>query len=227
MTGFTQEIFAYSGNVRKKDYYDLIYKLIQESEYKTVLDIGCASGDFFKLLPFANVMGLGIDISKELIEKANESNNKKNISYKCVDFVCDETLKIKSFDLITILGTLAAIEDHIKFLDSVFALEPKQIVINDVFNENEIDVRCGYRRPNEGNKDFNYAYNIRSMTTIKTYLSAKLNYSAEFQPYDLETLLKPTDDPTRNYHANFNGRTVLTNGMNLVLYGYNVFITKK
>ena len=70
---------------------------------KKVLDIGTASGDFLYYMP-EEIYGFGVDISKELIDVAQETRNKPNLSFGCVDIL---TQPIEGhFDAITILGTL-------------------------------------------------------------------------------------------------------------------------
>ena len=228
MKKYTQDPLAYSGGARKKDYYDTIYNLVESMGHKNILDIGCASGDFFHFLPHDDVDGLGIDISEELIQAAIDKNNNKKISFRCVDLLKDRDLKSNKYDLITILGTLLTIEDHKSFLDPVFEMAPKQIIINDFFSHDGIDIRCGFKRANSVEQDFSYAYNIRSLDTINGYLSTKSDYTVQFEPYNLSTrLVQNSDDAMRNYHVDLGGQDVLIQGMNLIVYGYNVFLNRK
>ena len=53
----------------------LTYNKIKEIETKTILDIGCYTADFLKLLAKEGYECYGIDIHKELMEKLNEECN--------------------------------------------------------------------------------------------------------------------------------------------------------
>ena len=223
--GFEQEIAAYSAEPRTKDYFDQVYNEIEVNGFQTVLDVGCAGGDFFQLMPNKSIKCTGIDVSSHLIEIANQRNSNPNVSFECVDITKKHRFKKRKFELITIFGTLVTIENAKLFLDAIIDLQPKKIIINDFFNPKPLDIRCGYSRPEVANNRYNYAYNIRSIQTMTKYLESYSGYKFEFIPYNLQTHLEEQDDPTRNYHTTLGGKEILTNGLNLLLYGYFLNIT--
>mgnify|MGYP003854294123 CR=1 FL=1 len=77
---FKQDPEKYQGEIRQKDFHSQYVKKIDELGISTVLELGCASGDFLYQLP-AKVTGTGLDISKELINVAKTTRKKNNLEF--------------------------------------------------------------------------------------------------------------------------------------------------
>ena len=89
-----------------------------------MLDVGCASGDFLELIPYPNVMGIGVDVSKELISFAKSRNTNKNINYYCVN-ILNEHFEFKiDIQFVTIFGTAVTI-DNLQLLIDSDVIKPK------------------------------------------------------------------------------------------------------
>ena len=217
---FKQVPDRYISAPREKDYFGTIYKALQKNHIKKVLDIGTASGDFLYYMP-EEIYGFGVDTSKELIDVAQETRNKPNLSFGCVDIL---TQPIEGhFDAITILGTLLALLDFRKVLDICFSLKPRLIIVNDYFNLDGIDIRLGYRSAENLSTDFNFGYNVISKASMETFLNSR-GKTYLFEKYDMTTTLKKSTSPMFNYHINVDGERVLTNGSGLILRGFNLYI---
>ncbi|MDO8552935.1 MAG: class I SAM-dependent methyltransferase [bacterium] len=221
---FTQEIGKYGLPPRKKDYYGIIYRILEKNNIKSVLDIGTASGDFLYFMP-ETIKGLGIDKSKDLIKIAKDTRKKKNLKFECADILSDKF--DKKYECITILGTLLTFLDFRPALEACFNLHPKLIIINDFFNTDGIDIQLGFRYANKPKNAYQFAYNIVSLATMKSFLEEK-SAQFSFEEYKLKTRLHRDEaHPMYNYHAELNGETIITNGMGLILRGYNLIIIPK
>ena len=65
------EVYNQFKNIRYQPFFDLM-SLISEENLKKVVDIGCGTGEQTKILSekFTNTHFLGIDTSKEMLEKS-------------------------------------------------------------------------------------------------------------------------------------------------------------
>jgi hypothetical protein len=218
MSAFKQVPDRYLAPARFKDYYQSVYGLLNENGTRTLLDIGTASGDFLYFLP-DQIRAVGLDSSLELINEANRSRKKPNLEFRVGDF---ESFSLReNFDAITILGTLVTVDDWKVFLVKCLQMQPKLLVIHDVFNPEPIDIRLGFK-DSSSDANFNFGYNIVSVDSLIDFFNEnQLDYKiSEFQ---LKTdLFRDLANPMYNYHANFNGSRVLTNGTGLVLRMFTV-----
>ncbi|MFL2588666.1 MAG: class I SAM-dependent methyltransferase [Parvicellaceae bacterium] len=190
MPQFKQEPSSYLlKKPRFKDYYPIAFDLINSNQFISVLDVGCASGDFLELIPYSNVKCIGIDTSEELIKFAKSRNTNKNINYKCGN-ILNKNFEFKiEIQFVTIFGTALTIDNLQLLIDKVMLFNPKLIMLNDVVNVNDIDVICGYKR--NINDEFNFPYNIRSFSTWEQVLNNYENYSISFEPYKYGHTIKP------------------------------------
>jgi hypothetical protein len=167
---------------------------------------------------------IGIDVSEPLIRMANASNNKDNVTFLHAD-ILDKGFNIeKNIDLITCFGTAVCISDIGVLLGAMFRFKPKMIFFNDVINVNGLDVVVGYKRQNQ--TDYNFAYNIRCEQTWRELINEHTEYSIEFEPYKMESELKKSDNPIRNYHSNIDGELLQRNGLDLILRGHNIIFKR-
>jgi len=223
MRKFTQETEVYKiQNPRMNDYYSLVYQLIDTMGFKSVLDVGCASGDFINLMNIADIKCVGVDISQELISQA-KSNSNNSHSIFLNNNILENNLSIdNSFDCITCFGTAVAIENLGLLLETLISFKPKLIFLNDFVNVNGLDVVVGYRRQEQ--TKFNHPYNIRCEETWRELIKGFPDYSIEFEPYKMKTSLSKSDNPIRNYHSFIDGENLQRNGMDLILRSYNILI---
>jgi 2-polyprenyl-3-methyl-5-hydroxy-6-metoxy-1,4-benzoquinol methylase len=216
---FHQVPDRYLAAPRIKDYYEVIYKILSKNRIRRILDVGTASGDFLYFLP-DQISALGLDSSPELIDEANKSRKKSNLEFQVAEFQtfsCNE-----HFDAITILGTLVTIQDWQQVVAKCIQLRPKLILIHDCFNPNPIDIKLGFKNSKSSNQEFNFGYNVLSIDSLNEFFKS-YQVNLEISEFHMETeLFKDPKNPMHNYHADFNGEKVLTNGSGLVLRMYNV-----
>lgn len=85
-------------------YYKYLLSLIPPN-CKTVLDVGCGSGDFTRLLASKCEKVLGVDISPEMISNAKSlSKDYKNIEFEVAD-VFEKDFTPESFDCVVSIAT--------------------------------------------------------------------------------------------------------------------------
>lgn len=215
----------YLGTPRRKDYYKFIYDSFKKNNIKKVFDIGTASGDFLFFMP-STINGIGIDQSNILINQAKKTRKKKNLKYQTADILNPKSIKIvvKKYgkpDAVCLFGTLTVFRNPLEILDIIFKLKPKIIYINDWFNIHPVDINCGYRLANQKDLRYNYCWNILSKQTIIKYLNKK-KVSFKFLPYKMKTKLKQGPNPLFSWHSNLGKEEIITNGLGLILRGYNL-----
>ena len=234
ITTLYQDPSSYDKKIIKKDYYNSINFFIKKKKIKTILDVGCASGDFAFFLP-KKTNYLGLDINKTLLIKAKK-NNKKNkyVKFKKINlFDCDNTkfVKIKkqyslnNFDLITLFGTLTSFSDAKIIIKRLLSLKPKYLVIHSHFNEKiNSSIRFNYTNKK---KNIRGELHIISKDFLVQILQPK--YLIKFQKYKLSTKLKKdTKNLIRNYHIDFkNHKNLTTNDIGVLYQEYLAYIQKK
>lgn len=217
---FTQNPEKYVGKIRKKDFYDQCLDLIEKRNVQTVLELGCASGDFLYYLP-DHVRGIGVDVSQELIDVAKNTRKKDNIDFYCED-VGDFSLR-RPVDLVVMTGFLCTFMDYEKIMDKALSLTSRYVFVNDFFNKYNVDCRYSFRLQGKGS--FQTPYNIWSLSTIRSYLDAK-GCDYYFEEYEVKETLLESDHPLYNFHISHGTERVLTNRGGIVLDGFNLVVEK-
>jgi SAM-dependent methyltransferase len=225
MRKFNQETQAYLGKIRNKDYYQQVYNLIKINSYKSVLDVGCASGDFINFMKIDNIKCIGLDIQQELISEAKFKSKNPNATFLLGNILENNFSIDIPIDCITCFGTIVTIENLGLLVERLILLKPKLIFINDFINLNGLDVDVSYKR--HDSSDFNYAYKIRCKDAWKKLLNSFPDYSIDFEPYIMKTRLSKSDDPIRNFHSSIDGEILQRNGMDLILRPHNILIKSK
>lgn len=234
---FNQEPEKYEGKEPvRKDYYDEMYSVLIRSNIETVIDLGCAGGDFLHWLP-DNIVGIGVDKSKVLIERAERVNSRKiNLQFIESDifklysalppsvFNSDRpTPSLVRNSAVTIFGTLSTFWDFRELLDYAISLRPKLILINDYLNIHGVDIQCGYRQSGSPNEDYNFGFNIVSKESLEGFLKSR-SLTYEIEQFNLRTSLARTTNPLYTWTAYLDGEKCLTNGTGLVFNAFNIFI---
>jgi len=100
-------LYAYDQQIRMKTVSKILQKIcfvIDES--KTILDIGCGSGDFIKIFADKNANVMGFDLSNSVVESTSKRFiNYKNVKIWCSDIV-NANLSTNHFDLVTSITVL-------------------------------------------------------------------------------------------------------------------------
>ncbi|OGY67427.1 MAG: hypothetical protein A3H63_02295 [Candidatus Harrisonbacteria bacterium RIFCSPLOWO2_02_FULL_45_10c] len=218
---FKQNPEAYSTHPFLKDSFKFVYQMLADIKPRSILDIGCASGDFLNFLPL-KIQGVGIDASPALIREAKARVLKSNIRF-IKGSILDKKIFSKfkeKFDVVTIMGTLHTFLDFQPVLDAALKLASKAVIIHSPFNDAPIDVRHFHKI--FGEDAYQCAYSVFSKKSISNYLRKKRVGNFRFIPFEMKTELKRNvADPMRVYHVTVtNGERYLTNGMGILFKEY-------
>ena len=231
---YQQNPKSYLTPPRYKDYYSFLVKRIKEKKFKSIIDIGCASGHFFYYLP-KRINGLGIDISVPLIKTAKKNNKNKNIKFKNLNLFLNDKSKIEriikknklnNFDLVTMFGTISTFPDCKKVIKIISKLKPKEIILQTPLNPENVDVTISHKIKN--NKKEVCAYHIFSLKKLQKIFK-ECKYNVKIIKYTIKKNLKKNNkDPIRNYHLHLkNGKKILTNGICCLLQEFIIIASKK
>jgi hypothetical protein len=227
---FEQEISKYKKPF-KKESFEIIKRFIDPQ--KSLLDIGCASGDFVFSLD-DNIKAVGIDKSSELITLANKKNKSNTKSFFQIDILSSKQNKqfnelLNASETVTILGTFHVFLDFRPLLDKVLKNKNiKKIIIHSSFNDDDIDVRVFHKDLTSDSEEFQSAYNFFSKKTIRTYLQDKGITDFTFVPFEMKKVLKRNPKhPSWNWHLfTKDNEKFLTNGLKL-LFNEDILIINK
>ena len=201
----------------KESFTFLSNKISQQYSNPTVLDLGCARGEFlYYLKNNINYKKLsGIDYSEQLINEAKSFQGLNDVELhvgSADDFHLNE-----KFDVIIMSGVLSYFDD----IEKIFKLlkshlsENGTILLFGLFNEYDVDILIKYRN-NKYFNSFESGWNIHSIKTIQTILN-KFNLKLISQDkFNLSFALEPQDDPCRSWHINTENGKKFTNGLNLI-----------
>ncbi|OGW84521.1 MAG: hypothetical protein A3C35_02495 [Omnitrophica bacterium RIFCSPHIGHO2_02_FULL_46_11] len=225
---FIQEPSAYCNPPILKDSFKKCYQLFKEKNVSSVIDIGCASGDFLYYLS-EGIKGLGVEVSHVLYNEARRRVRKKNVEFLKTDaksLPAKLRYRDKTYDAVTLLGILHTFLDIRPLLNPVLALKPKLIIIHSPFNEGPVDARHFHRLANNHRSAFQCAYSIFSKDTLVRYLKKMRVKRYQFFPFEMEKeLLYNPSYPLRNYHVTLsNGQRYLTNGIGILFKEYFLVI---
>ena len=172
----TTQLDTYKNNYKLREHQKMMLKIFKKIITKNftgdILDIGCAQGVFLKYFkkefPFSKI--LGIDTSKDLINRAKKLNLKDTI-FKKKDFL---DIKKKKFDMVTAAGVLGYYDNYQKPLSKMISLLKNggNLIIFSHLNSYNIDTIVRFRNNTNCNK-WERGLNSYSIHTIKNFLKKK------------------------------------------------------
>lgn len=209
---------------KPKEMFNFVATLIKEDigismgYARSVLDIGCAKGEFLyflhKQIDCSRLVGL--DYSDNLIQQAKNFEGLNNIAEFFVGSA--ETFQFQNkFDVITMLGVLSYFDDTFTVLKNMQEHLTKNgtIYILGFFNDYDIDVLIKYRN-NKYFNTFEAGWNYHSISTIKKNLIRLGMTISGIDTFKLSFDLLPQTDPARSWHIKTSLGTKFTNGLGLI-----------
>ena len=105
-------------------YYDSVKKLLKNiiPENRSVLELGCGTGDLIACI--SPKKGLGIDVSRKMIEIARKKHKNRNLRFKTADV---QTLKLnENFDYIFMVDVIEHLSNIKKSLFNISSMMNKK-----------------------------------------------------------------------------------------------------
>lgn len=207
---------------KPKEYFKFILKhLLRDPKLKpnaTILDVGCAGGDFLHYLHTQNKDWKlsGLDIIPDSVAIAKQRCSKAK--YFVGNVGSPKSLPNKKFDVVCMLGVNQVFDDYTKYLNGLFQLTKKGgvIYIFGIYNRYPVDAIIRVRRAGK-KEEWETGWNFFSQKTLADFFAKK---KKEFKFFDWEIgidLPVNPDDPLRSWTIkNEAGQRVITNGLQLM-----------
>ena len=209
-----------------KEYFKIIIKYLKNKKKLSLIDVGCASGDFLSLLSIYNKFELsGIDFSKASLSLAKKKV--PDASFKLINLNRKFKLK-KKYDICTCLGTLSAFDDKFKIISKLLNIVKKkgEMIIFDLINEHDVNVIMRYQNNFDKKKRWlsgfntfskNYCINfLKSNSKIKSFKIIKFEIKKK--------LVKNKKNPMRSWTFNYNNKKQIVVGTGQLLNYYFIII---
>lgn len=177
--------------------------------FKTLADVGCATGAFPNYLKsrFPNAEISGIDYLETLLSKARKDF--PDIIFQQGDVTNNASITEK-FDVITMLGVLSMFDDYKMVLDNVLSwLNPKgRLIIHGMMSEFDVDVFVKYKPSSleSGLDELESGWNIissKSLSEVAISNNAKVISS---KPFALNVTLDRQDNDVMRSWTEENSR---------------------
>ena len=220
---FRQRLETYLGTDRataEKDIYRFLHGMLQSDTFipKTILDMGCATGDLLiylsKYYPHATISGL--DFEENLIQAAREREALRKADMRVGDVM---GARLGKYQLVLCFGMIGIFDSFEPLLEKLVEhAEPAgRIYIQGLLNPDDIDVRIAYR-DNLNDKDWMRGFNIFSRKRVKDWCSER-NLISRFHDFHMVSdLPRRPRLPHRAYTVDLaNGKRRVTNGLCLLL----------
>jgi SAM-dependent methyltransferase len=148
----------------------------------TVLDVGCATGEFLFYLQslYPSLVLSGIDICADFIEKAQIAI--PNVKLSIGDIYAGSPLPENQFDVVFMSGVNYLFPDWEPWLRNLLSLTKRAAFVFGVFNPEDLDVSAVVRR--SGDKTCSTSWNVISEKSISIFLDG-LNVRHRFIRWSL------------------------------------------
>ncbi|WP_233588633.1 class I SAM-dependent methyltransferase [Legionella sp. km535] len=197
----------------------------QRSSTSSLLDVGCATGEFLYYLSsrYPDYRFTGIDVFDDLITQCKTLQPEKEfIKASILDL--PEQLK-GMFDVITVVGVMSIFDESelSSFFNSLFAAcrPGASIYILSPLNEYGVDCEIKHRKRTQGVKgNWEKGWNVFSKETIAELIENRCTHWS-FHPFRINFDIDPKEDPVRTWTLKTeNNVRQLTNGLKLLVDHY-------
>ncbi len=230
---YDQDTAIYQRPPLRKESFDATYKVLADHGSRSVIDLGSGAGDLLYFLDPA-IDGYGVDRSAPLIDLAQRTRARDNVSFHCFDLLDEAAwggffdtavtprghrLKSDGVDALTMLGSFTQFLDFRPVLDRLFAVEGwRVLVIHAPFNECPFDTRHSFFDPSAPEQGWQTMHSIPSLESVTEELEKRGATSIIWSRFELATRLEKDPDSTdRNWHVDLaDGSRTLRNGMCII-----------
>lgn len=168
----------------------------------TVLDAGCATGEFLVYLQrrFPHFALTGVDIADTLIKAANR--NFPDIDFRVGSVTDPNMTGGKKFDVILCVGVIAIFDDpEPALVNFMNLLKPGgTLLVSSSFNEDPIDVLVRYRPSDEHDDAWKVGWNIFSQQSVNRMLkNVDADVEIDWHRFRMPFAIPKRDDPMRSW----------------------------
>ncbi len=208
-----------------------LLKLKDQPSTKSLLDIGCATGEFLYYVRTENnsISLCGAEYSENLVSDCRQFLEKFEIDITEGDANDLKSIEDNSFDFVTTIGVTSIFDDfRPSFSEMIRVCKNNGTCLNHMLvNEMDVDVIIKYINPKTNTLES--GWNKFSINSISKFLSDHPNVKRfDFIKHELPFKLEKKDDLLRSWTNEINGKNVLWNGLNMEISLYHiVFEIKK
>lgn len=213
------KFYLFENNKNVKQSFVEVANAAQMIKFKSIADVGCATGAFPSYLKnrFPDVEVVGIEKLDILLKKATDLF--PEITFLKGD-VLDKNSVLNKFDVITMLGVLCIFDDYSSVIKNVLSwLRPNgRLILHNMISDYEIDVFIKYSSSkNHFNKtELQSGWNILSQKSLSLAAeenNAKIIFSKKFK---IEVDLEKKNDVLRSWtEKNIHGDNDLFNALHI------------
>jgi SAM-dependent methyltransferase len=158
--------------VQPREFFKLLVRLAESqlSTGSTVLDVGCATGEFLYYLQslYPTLSLAGIDVSAQFITKAMEAV--PNARFSVGDIYTGDQLPTERFDVVFMSGVHYLLPDYERWLRNLLSVTKGTAYVFGIFNPEDLDVYATVRR--SGEKTSSAPWNLISEKSIDIFLDS-------------------------------------------------------
>lgn len=206
---------------------DLIANRLTDLDRKSLLDIGCASGDFLyavrDLLNIPSENLEGADLLDTLLKAARDKL--PEIAFHKKDVAAPSFQMHSKYDVVTLIGVLQIFDDYDTALNNCIECcrSGGVVIVSGPFNPLPIDMLTRYRRVNEneqGRQPLELGWNIFSQQGLGIFLSRHERVKS-YEFHDIEfpenvVVEKREDDLLRSWTMDVMGHKKFINGNQII-----------
>lgn len=188
------------------------------TEARSILEVGCAAGDFAhwltQMFPMASVQG--IDLHPALVKAAR--TRVPHAKFSVGDLEDASTLPLQPFDVVFMNTVHSHFDDCSEWLDHLLYLVAPggRLFLFGIFNSQDVDVMVRARYSN-GSRDWLPGWSVLSRKTFQTALTRR-GWVGRFVDYRPSILIPRRDDPLSAWtEMGADGEMFIRNGLSQVL----------
>ena len=186
-----------------KENHKFLSKIILQiplSKEASLLDVGCATGEFIYYLKSQdpNMKLYGMDISEKMVLHARKMV--KGTQFRIQSILNPPLWSGENFDFVVCNGVLSIFDDIEEQLGNLImtAAPDGRVLVFDPFNEDPIDLIMRYRRVSEAVGEWETGWNCFSQRTIEN-IALTFKKSVRWHKFRLPFSIDKGEDPMRSW----------------------------
>ena len=188
---------------KPKEDHKFLAKIILQiplSKEASLLDVGCATGEFIYYLKSQdpNMKLYGMDISEKMVLHARKMV--KGTQFRIQSILNPPLWSGENFDFVVCNGVLSIFDDIEEQLRNLImtAAPDGRVLVSDQFNEDPIDLIMRYRRASEAVGEWETGWNCFSQRTIEN-IARSFKKNVRWHEFRLPFSIDKGEDPMRSW----------------------------